>query len=87
MKRGSKAIFSVILWKPGSYVAPSDSGAINTFKDLHFLPGTETHLRVMTLPAASLLQRGAIGKSKEQSTANETVAKSDVHASSKSNNI
>lgn len=87
VKRRSKAIFSVLLWKHVSSVAGSDSGAIDTFKDVDFLPGADTHVRAMPLPATSLPQGSTIGKRKEQSAANETRAKRDVHAFSKNNSI
>lgn len=67
MKRGSKAIFSVMLWKYGCYVACCDSGATNTLKELDFLPGAETHVRAMTLLASSLPQEGTIGKGTKHS--------------------
>ena len=76
-----------MLWKHGSYVAGSDSGPTNTLKDLDFLPGAETQVRAMTLPATSLPQGGTIGKRKEQSTANETGTKGGVHAFPKNNSI
>lgn len=68
-------------------VAGSDSGATNALKDLDFLPGAETYVRAMTLPATSLPQGGTIEKSKEQSTANKTGATGDVHAFSKNSSM
>lgn len=69
-----------MLWKHVSSVAGSDSLATNTFRDVDFLPGADTHVRAMPLPATSLLQGSTIGKRKEQSAANEKRAKGYVHA-------
>lgn len=96
MRRESKTIFNVMLWKQVSYGAGSDFGETNTPKGLDFVPNAGIYIRAMTLWTISCPQgekrkrkegRGRQGKARQGGAANRTGARGHVCASPLNNSI